>query len=123
LPLSKCRLRTDWPIVSRSGDFAGPTLALSFATALETNKRRLMAEQRDTSTRRLEACEETVRHLEEENRELRDAAGTFGQLAERLNSALRKERREAVGDRRRTDRYDADRRQSAGAARRVDSGQ
>lgn len=48
----------------------------------------------------LEACKETVQRLEEENDQLRQAAGTFGQLAERLNQTLRDERR--LGDERRT---------------------
>ncbi len=47
----------------------------------------------------LEACKETVQRLEEENGQLRQAAGAFGQLAERLNHNLREERR--LGDERR----------------------
>ncbi len=41
----------------------------------------------------LEACMETVHRLEEENDQLRQSAGAFGQLAERLNQTLREERR------------------------------
>jgi hypothetical protein len=37
--------------------------------------------------------------LEEENRYLRQAAGAFGQLAERLNKSLRRERQQAEPDR------------------------
>lgn len=57
----------------------------------------------------LDACKETVQRLDEENDQLRQAAGAFGQLAERLNQRLRKERR--LGDDRRTiSRPSADRR-------------
>jgi cell division septum initiation protein DivIVA len=41
----------------------------------------------------LEDCMETVHRLEEENEQLRQSAGAFGQLAERLNRALQEERR------------------------------
>lgn len=41
----------------------------------------------------LEACREAVERLEEENEHLREAAGAFGQLAERLNQILQDERR------------------------------
>lgn len=41
----------------------------------------------------LAKCREELRALEEENRHLRDAATTFGGLAERLNLELRRERR------------------------------
>lgn len=47
----------------------------------------------------LEACKENVQRLEEENDQLRQAAGAFGQLAERLSHSLREERR--IGDERR----------------------
>ena len=46
----------------------------------------------DTSRRRKDAlakCEETVEHLKQENAELRKAALTFGELAERLNKNRR----------------------------------
>jgi predicted RNase H-like nuclease (RuvC/YqgF family) len=59
----------------------------------------------------LKNCLETVHRLEEENVHLRRAAGEFGQLAERLNSALREERRVA-SDRRQDSRARSDRRQS-----------
>lgn len=39
----------------------------------------------------LEACIETVHRLEEENDQLRQSAGAFGQLAERLNQTLRED--------------------------------
>ncbi|MEP6593366.1 MAG: hypothetical protein ABJC51_06730 [Acidobacteriota bacterium] len=39
----------------------------------------------------LEACMETVQRLEEENVQLRQSAGAFGQLAERLNQTLRED--------------------------------
>jgi hypothetical protein len=70
----------------------------------------------------LKTCHETVEHLEEEreelreeNRHLRQAAGVFGQLAERLNLTLREERRQRE-DRRRTPRATPDRRGSSGPA-------
>jgi hypothetical protein len=56
----------------------------------------------------LDECKAKVQILEEENRHLRDAAGAFGALAERLNVKLRKERRER--DRRATARHTPDRR-------------
>lgn len=59
----------------------------------------------------LKNCLENVQRLEEENSELRRSAGEFGQLAERLNVALREERR-AAADRRQQVRLRADRRQS-----------
>lgn len=76
--------------------------------------RRLMAQERGVCSciqRPIGVCQETVRDLEEENSELRNVAGTFGQLAERLNAALPEERRQAAEDRRRIPRYYADRRQ------------
>jgi hypothetical protein len=59
--------------------------------------------------RSLESCREEVRRLEEENRRLRDSAKTFGDLAERLNTALERERR-GGGDRRATARPGQERR-------------
>ena len=59
---------------------------------------------------RLEDCLTTVRQLEEENRQLRRAASSFGQLAERLNDELGRERRAAERDRRREPREAGDRR-------------
>jgi predicted RNase H-like nuclease (RuvC/YqgF family) len=47
----------------------------------------------DDRDRELQACHETVEQLQEENHDLRTSAGVFGQLAERLNNALREERR------------------------------
>jgi hypothetical protein len=41
----------------------------------------------------LRRCYEQIRELKEENRQLRIAAESFGHLAERLNRALRAERR------------------------------
>jgi len=38
-------------------------------------------------------CLERIRELEEENEHLREAASTFGELAERLKRALDSERR------------------------------
>jgi predicted RNase H-like nuclease (RuvC/YqgF family) len=46
-------------------------------------------------------CNEEIRRLKTENDELRRAAESFGQLAERLNRALRAERvKSAAADRR-----------------------
>ena len=59
---------------------------------------------------RLEDCLTTVRQLEEENRQLRRAASSFGQLAERLNDELGRERRAAERDPRREPREAGDRR-------------
>ncbi|HEY1307987.1 MAG TPA: hypothetical protein VGF24_30750 [Vicinamibacterales bacterium] len=65
----------------------------------------------------LRECQDTVEKLEqqkadleEENRHLRQAAGAFGQLAERLNISLRRERRRTL-DRRHEPRETPDRRQ------------
>jgi hypothetical protein len=67
----------------------------------------------------LETCQKTVEQLEEErallreeNHHLRQAAGAFGRLAERLNLTLRDERRKSE-DRRRLHRGTPDRRQDA----------
>jgi hypothetical protein len=69
----------------------------------------------------LKECQETVEslvqeqaQLKEENRHLRQAAGVFGQLAERLNVTLREERRKN-DDRRRDHRAGPDRRRAAAA--------
>jgi hypothetical protein len=59
---------------------------------------------------RLKDCLTTVQHLKEENRQLRDAAASFGQLAERLNEALGQERRGSPAERRRQSREGPDRR-------------
>jgi len=59
---------------------------------------------------RLKECLTTVRTLEEENRQLRESADSFGQLAERLNQELTRERRNADADRRRERRDSPDRR-------------
>jgi hypothetical protein len=57
----------------------------------------------------LEVCRETVHRLEEENEQLRQSAGAFGQLAERLNRTLQEERRSGA-ERRVSLRLEADRR-------------
>lgn len=62
---------------------------------------------------RLRECLKTVRNLEEENRHLRRAASSFGQLAERLNEELGRERRVADRDRRREARETTERRSQA----------
>jgi len=59
---------------------------------------------------RLKECLTTVRTLEEENRQLRQSADSFGQLAERLNQELTRERRSVDADRRRAPRDSPDRR-------------
>jgi predicted RNase H-like nuclease (RuvC/YqgF family) len=59
---------------------------------------------------RLKDCLTTVQQLEEENRQLRRAATTFGKLAERLNEELGRDRRSSDSDRRRQRRDTVDRR-------------
>ena len=61
-----------------------------------------------------EDCLERLAQLEEENEQLRRSAVKFGQLAERLNTELREERR-AGTDRRRGTRPGTDRRQDPAA--------
>ena len=53
----------------------------------------------DHKCEQLKACLATISRLEEENRQLRRSAATFGQLAERLNEELRRERRRRELDR------------------------
>jgi hypothetical protein len=62
---------------------------------------------------RLKDCLTTVQYLKEENRQLRDAASSFGQLAERLNEALGQERRGPQSERRRQSREAPDRRSAS----------
>ena len=57
----------------------------------------------------LEDCEHQVDQLKRENKLLRDASGTFGALAERLNASLTLERRQNT-DRRARPRSTEDRR-------------
>jgi hypothetical protein len=64
----------------------------------------------DERDARLKDCLTTVHNLEEENRQLRRAAASFGQLAERLNEQLGQERRIAERDRRRDPRDSVERR-------------
>jgi hypothetical protein len=47
----------------------------------------------------IEELEHHKEQLEEENRYLRQAAGAFGQLAERLNKSLRRERQQGAPER------------------------
>jgi hypothetical protein len=61
--------------------------------------------------RALEECQDQVRRLEEENRELRRSASAFGHLAERLNNTLQTERRFRA-DRRAAPRPNTERRTS-----------
>ena len=74
--------------------------------------RSCMTEDRDQNAR-LTECLNTVRKLEEENRHLRRAAASFGQLAERLNKQLGRDRRVADRDRRREPRETIERRSQA----------
>ncbi len=69
-----------------------------------------MAQERDVFSDQLESAWRPSGISKKKNSELRNAAGTFGQLAERLNSALPEERRQAAEDRRRIPRYYTDRR-------------
>jgi hypothetical protein len=59
-------------------------------------------------------CHEEIRRLKAENHELRLASESFGHLAERLNQALRAERRLRGADRRPSPRRIPDRRLVAG---------
>ncbi len=58
----------------------------------------------------LTRCHEEIRRLTAENQDLRRASETFGYLAERLNQALRAERRLRDTDRRQAPRETPDRR-------------
>ena len=60
------------------------------------------------ASRTLEECLARIRQLEEENAHLREAARTFGDLAERLKRALDAELRAAEETGRRRDRSLAD---------------
>lgn len=51
-------------------------------------------------TDELARCKHQLKTLEEENRHLKEAASTFGSLAERLSGQLREERRRADRERR-----------------------
>ncbi len=62
-------------------------------------------------TDKCQCCREELARLREENSLLRRAADTFGQLAERLDVALKEERRAGLNRRRRA-RQDPDRRQA-----------
>ena len=65
---------------------------------------RIMPNDEDTEIpceERLQATEQEIRKLREENGELMKASNAFGQLAERLNTELRQERRLGDADRRR----------------------
>jgi hypothetical protein len=61
----------------------------------------------------LEAIVAENQHLREENSELLKASTTFGQLAERLSTELRLERRADGGDRRRESRPSSPSRRAA----------
>jgi hypothetical protein len=80
-----------------------------------------MAERIDPTAQELQGldeCRDAIDTLSEENAQLRDAAGAFGDLAERLSTALREDRRRHP----RTDRRGALRRQSDRRATGVASG-
>ena len=70
---------------------------------------------------RLEASQREIQRLREQNGQLIQASNDFGQLAERLNSELRKERRLGEEDRRRRFRPGSvPRRESTGARTSID---
>ena len=73
-------------------------------------------ETHNESPKALQECEEKLKKLEEENQHLRESSSTFGQLAERLNTTLEKERRAAVGDRRQLPRPSGEQRHSNGTS-------
>jgi hypothetical protein len=69
-----------------------------------------MTEPGDADPETLEDCRRAIAQLKEENADLRESAGLFGGLAERLNQTLQEERRRGVE--RRTARRDATDRRS-----------
>lgn len=62
---------------------------------------------------KLEASQREIQRLSEENSQLLKASNDFGQLAERLNTALRQERRVGEADRRRWERLGSKPRRSS----------
>ena len=73
-----------------------------------------MSEHTTDPADELAKCQETNEELKEENDHLRQAAGAFGELAERLNSLIREDRRDRLqGDRRGVPRCSGDRRVAA----------
>jgi chromosome segregation ATPase len=54
----------------------------------------------DECEEQLKQCQAKIARLEEENRQLRESAAAFGQLAERLNEELVRERRRRESPRR-----------------------
>jgi hypothetical protein len=50
-----------------------------------------------SNSQKLERCRETRERLERENRRLRRVADAFGELAERMNHAVRQRRQEMGG--------------------------
>ena len=71
-----------------------------------------MTEDSGITAEELSKCKEANEELKEENAHLREAAGAFGELAERLNTVLRDRRRHLDPDRRATNRSRVDRRRS-----------
>ena len=61
----------------------------------------------------LSRCKDELKAVQEENRHLRQAASSFGDLAERLSVRLDRERRQRTSDRRRVKRDGSDRRREA----------
>lgn len=73
--------------------------------------RTAMEEHTDDPVEELAKCKESNEELREENSHLRQAAGVFGELAERLNTVLREDRRQHLQpDRRAVARAGSDRR-------------
>ena len=62
---------------------------------------------------KLERCKDELKALKEENKLLRQAASSFGDLAERLSHQMEIERRQSATDRRGIPRDAPDRRQHA----------
>lgn len=71
-----------------------------------------MTEPGNADPETLEDCRRAIAHLREENDALRESAGLFGRLAERLNQTLQDERRRGP-ERRQAKRDAGDRRASA----------
>jgi predicted RNase H-like nuclease (RuvC/YqgF family) len=90
----------------KSGGFSVAGCLLFAAHALFPATSRVAARRRrvgENPADDLKECHETVEHLQEEkkelaeeNEQLREAAGTFGELAERLNVALAQGRQSTI---------------------------
>jgi predicted RNase H-like nuclease (RuvC/YqgF family) len=85
-----------YPLGLRTGEHprvrAGTRVGFGFAVRSYASGRGQMDDRTDDGKQTEDAlaeCEERVEELEEENADLRNAAQTFGDLAERLNTKQR----------------------------------